>query len=64
MATHFSILAWEISWTGESGGLQSTGSKESGMTEHTWKEGHFILKMFKYTENLEEFIMNTQIDAL
>ena len=21
MATHFSILAWEILWTGESGGL-------------------------------------------
>ena len=23
MATHFSILAWEISWTEETGGLQS-----------------------------------------
>ena len=26
MATHSSILAWEIPWTEESGGLQSTGS--------------------------------------
>ena len=27
MATHSSILAWEISWTGESGGLQFMGSQ-------------------------------------
>ena len=26
MATHSSILAWKISWTEESGGLQSMGS--------------------------------------
>ena len=28
-ATHSSILAWEIPWTEESGGLQSVGSKKS-----------------------------------
>ena len=27
MATHSSILAWEIAWTEESGGLQSIGSQ-------------------------------------
>ena len=27
MATHFSILAWEIPWTEEPGGLQSIGSQ-------------------------------------
>ena len=27
MTTHSSILAWEITWTGEPGGLQSTGSE-------------------------------------
>ena len=27
MATHSSILAWEISWTKESGRLQSMGSQ-------------------------------------
>ena len=27
METHSSILAWRISWTEESGGLQSTGSR-------------------------------------
>ena len=39
MATHSSILAWEIPWTGEPGGLQSMGSQESDMTErlnHDW----------------------------
>ena len=32
MATHSSILAWEISWTEEPGGLE-WGHKESDMTE-------------------------------
>ena len=27
MATHSGILAWEIPWTGEPGGLQSMGSQ-------------------------------------
>ena len=33
MATHTSILAWEIPWTEEPGGLQSMKSKESDTTE-------------------------------
>ena len=35
MATHFSILAWEIPWKEEPGGLQSIhgGRKELYMTE-------------------------------
>ena len=32
MATHYSILAWEIPWTEEPGGLQSIGSQESDTT--------------------------------
>ena len=32
MATHSSILAWEITWTGEPGGLQSMGRKELDTT--------------------------------
>ena len=28
MATHSSIIAWEIPWTEESGGLQSMASKQ------------------------------------
>ena len=30
IATHSSILAWEILWTEEPGGLQSMGSQKSG----------------------------------
>ena len=30
MATYSSILAWEIPWTGEPGGLQSMGSQRRG----------------------------------
>ena len=33
MATHSSILAWEIPWTEKPGGLQSTGSQRVG---HDW----------------------------
>ena len=32
MATCSSILAWEIPWTEEPGGLQSMGLKEPDMT--------------------------------
>ena len=31
MASHCSILAWEIPWTEESGGLQSMGSQRIGL---------------------------------
>ena len=34
MATHCSVLAWEIPWTEEPGGLQFVGSQELDMTEH------------------------------
>ena len=30
MATHSSILVWRISWTEETGGLQSIGSQRVG----------------------------------
>ena len=33
MATHSSILAWEIPWTEQPGGLLSMGLQESGTTE-------------------------------
>ena len=36
IATHSSILAWEIPWTEEPGVLQSTGRKESDTTEATY----------------------------
>ena len=37
MATHSCILAWEIPWTEEPGGLQSMGLQGVG---HDWATGH------------------------
>ena len=34
MATHSSILAWEMPWTEDPGGLQPKGCKELDMTGH------------------------------
>ena len=34
IATHSSILAWEIPWTKESGGLQTRDCKELNTSEH------------------------------
>ena len=41
MATHSSILAWEISWTKEPGRLQSLGSQKSQtrLSDQTTNEG-------------------------
>ena len=36
MATHSSVLAWRIPWTGEPGRLQSMGS-ECTRTQHSWR---------------------------
>ena len=44
MATHSSILAWEIPWVEEPEGLQSMGS-QSDMTEHTCARTEKVLKM-------------------
>ena len=35
IATHFSILAWRIPWTEETGGLQSMGSQRVGHVSWT-----------------------------
>ena len=48
MATYSSILAWEIPWTEEPGGLQSMVSQESDMTQqlnhlHSAVTGYFPL---------------------
>ena len=42
VATHFSVLAWEIPWTEEPGGLQSTGSQELDMTEQLHHHHHHV----------------------
>ena len=48
MATHSSILAWEILWTEEPGGLQSMGSQKS------WtRQSHFHFS-FSYIKDLSK----------
>ena len=39
-ATHSSILAWEIPWTEEPEGLQSTGHKQSDASGHADTHTH------------------------
>ena len=46
MENHSSILAWEIPWTEEPGGLQSMGSqrgRHDWMTEHSHMHPHINL---------------------
>ena len=53
MATHSSSLPWRIPWTEEPGGLQSTGSQESDMTEHACTQPtsntHSPSRVFKFS---------------
>ena len=44
MATHSSILAWEIPWTEEPGSLQPTGSQQS---DTTYQVNHHHIKLKK-----------------
>ena len=41
MATHSSILSWEIPWTEEPGGLQFMGLKEPNATEQQHAQSYF-----------------------
>ena len=52
MANHSSILAWEIPWTEEPGGLQSVGQQsQTQLSMHaTWADRNFI--------NLFSFVFN------
>ena len=40
IATHSSILDWEIPWTEEPGGLQSVGSQKESDTTRATKQQH------------------------
>ena len=46
MATHSSILAWEIPWTEEPGGLSPWGRKESDTTKQLKMKMLFIIVNF------------------
>ena len=49
MATHCSILAWEISWTEEPGKLQSMESQRVGHELET-KQEHILVYMCRSVE--------------
>ena len=48
MATHTSILAWEIPWIEESGSLQSMDSKELNTTQHAHTYTHTVNNIYLY----------------
>ena len=48
MATHSSVLAWEIPWTREPGGLQSTESHRVGHDIATMQRNYFCTGVFPY----------------
>ena len=54
MATHASILAWEIPWTEESGGLQSMGSQKVRHNLVSKQQQHHQCQ--KISWHLHEFI--------
>ena len=54
MATHPSMLAWEIPWTEEPGRLQSGAAKESDTTEHA---GTHKLKIFTQNPAFQVIIL-------
>ena len=52
MASHFSILAWEIPWIGEPGGLQSMGLQRVEQDR-----SDFTHKMFLYWFGIFEMVL-------
>ena len=50
MATHSSILAWEIPWTEEPGGLQSMGPQRVGQDRVTKTHTHTHTHTYKQPE--------------
>ena len=56
MATHSSILSWEIPWSEESGGLQSMGSQRVGRDLGAKSQQHvvYILKSYNWKKAKSE----------
>ena len=52
MANHSSILAWEISWTEELGGLQSMGSQKVRHNSATEQQQHKIHVVMHFIQEL------------
>ena len=62
METPSGILAWEISWTEEPGGLQSIGSQREGydwVIEHVCTVGsNWFKPISKQFQNLGSYLLN------
>ena len=61
MATHSSILAWRIPWTGEAGRLQSVGLQRVGndwsglaLTQHTRPKWHYCIYYIIYSSTIQD----------
>ena len=52
VAIHSSILVWEISWTEEPGGLQSTGSQRVGHNSATKQQSRTV---FRIQQTLQKY---------
>ena len=52
MAIHSSILVWEIPWTEEPGGLQSTGSQRVGHNSATKQQSRTV---FRIQQTLQKY---------
>ena len=50
MATHYSILAWRIPWTGEPGRLQFIGHKELNTAEASYTHTPYIEHTYQDSE--------------
>ena len=59
MATHFSVLAWQIPWTEEPSGLQSMGLQE---IRHDWVSEHRGIHMQGVRSNELEWNMSTLVN--
>ena len=60
VATHYTILAWRISWTEEPGWLQSTGSQRVGHTEWLTLSVSVINSSLSSPRNLDSYLAHKQ----
>ena len=56
MATHSNILAWEIPWTEETGGLQSMGCRRVRHNLATKQQLAFLILIFSFVKNEDDNI--------
>ena len=64
MATHSSILAWEIPWIEESGGLQPMGSQEDSDRTKRWNNNKDYLKQHQKDVDVGTGVTSTKLQGL